>query len=342
MSASTTEQRAMRIAIPSCEAAYACAPDDTLLGAGLRAGLGIPYECGVGACGTCKFELLEGEVAALRENAPGLSARDRAKGRWLACQSRPVGDCVVKLRLDEAAKPVIAPRRRQAILLAAVPLTHDITEFRFRAQDGADFLAGQYALLTLPGVQGARAYSMSNLANDAGEWHFQVRRVADGAATGALFALSAGAAIGLDGPYGMAYLRSQVERDVVCIAGGSGLAPMISVARGFALLTPPGRKLRFFYGARTPRDVCGESLLRELPGYGERITYHASVSADESGEWPGHRGFVHQLVGEVLGGRLADCEIYLAGPPAMIESAEALLRDGYQVPPERLHYDRYF
>ncbi|WP_132979476.1 2Fe-2S iron-sulfur cluster-binding protein [Pigmentiphaga sp. D-2] len=342
MSASTSDPGTLRIAIQSCDATYGCAPDDTLLGAGLRAGLGIPYECGVGACGTCKFELLDGEVAALRQDAPGLSARDRAKGRWLACQSRPLGDCVIKLRLDEAAKPVIAPRRRRANLLAAIPLTHDITEFRFRADDGADFLAGQYALLALPGVQGARAYSMSNLANGEGEWHFQVRLVPDGAATGALFTLSPGAAIGLDGPYGMAYLRPPDERDVVCIAGGSGLAPMISVARGFARQAPPGRSLRFFYGARAPRDVCGEALLRELPGYGERITYHASVSADQDGGWPGHRGFVHQLVDEVLGSGLADCEIYLAGPPPMIESVEALLREVHQVPPERLHYDRYF
>ena len=73
------------------EAVFDCAEGDTLLRAGLRAGLALPYECGVGACGCCRCEVIEGEVADLWPEAPGLSDRDRRKGRVLACQSLQIG-----------------------------------------------------------------------------------------------------------------------------------------------------------------------------------------------------------------------------------------------------------
>jgi toluene monooxygenase electron transfer component len=71
---------------------YSCAGDDTLLRAALRAGRGFPYECNSGSCGTCKVELVEGEIHTLRPDAPGLAERDRAKNRVLACQAEPRGD----------------------------------------------------------------------------------------------------------------------------------------------------------------------------------------------------------------------------------------------------------
>src|SRR6266851_4831536 len=153
---------------------YDCGVDDTLLRAGLRAGLGMAYECNVGSCGTCKFQLLEG----------------------------------------------------------VVDVKHDMREFRFRAPENASFLPGQYALLQFPGVNGVRAYSMSNVSGNA-DWEFIIRRVPNGAGTGVLFdRLRPGGEIEMDGPYGLAYLRPDSPRDLVCVAGGSGLSPMISIARG--------------------------------------------------------------------------------------------------------------
>ncbi|MSQ19095.1 MAG: 2Fe-2S iron-sulfur cluster binding domain-containing protein [Betaproteobacteria bacterium] len=91
--------------------AFECASDDTLLRAGLRAGFGIPYECDVGACGTCKVELIAGAVASNWPDAPGLSARDKARNRVLACQSRPTSDCRIKVRLQEESRPTfVRPR----------------------------------------------------------------------------------------------------------------------------------------------------------------------------------------------------------------------------------------
>jgi toluene monooxygenase electron transfer component len=122
-----------------------------VLRAGLRSGLGMPYECNSGSCGTCKVELVSGTVESLWAAAPGLGDRDRAKNRVLACQSRPTSDCAIKVRLRPENVPAHRPARFRAKLVGTRDLTHDLREFRFKAEGAPGFLAGQYALFTLPG-----------------------------------------------------------------------------------------------------------------------------------------------------------------------------------------------
>jgi len=326
---------------------YACPADDTLLRAGLRAGLGIAYECNVGSCGSCKFQLLEGDVEVRWAEAPGLSKKDWERGRRLACQSSPRSACRIKTVVNAEFVPRVTPKRFPATLENVVDVTHDMREFRFRGRERASFLPGQYALLQFPGVQGVRAYSMSNVSDGGSAWEFVIRRVPDGAGTRVLFdELRAGDEIEMDGPYGLAYLRSESARDLVCVAGGSGLSPMISIARGLvgepALAT---RKLHFFYGGRGPQDVCGEMHLRELAGFGDRIRYHSIISMpelDESRAWKGETGFVHELVERTLGVNLAGYEYYMAGPPPMVQAALKLLIVDHKVPSQQIHYDRFF
>lgn len=321
------------------------AAGDTIIRAALRAGLGYAYECNSGGCGACKFELVSGEIETLWAEAPGLSERDRKRGRHLACQCRAKGAVNIKAPSGPEYQPKILPRRQRARLLATREITHDIREFRFQAEASADFLPGQYAMLDLPGVGSSRAYSLANTGNGQREWHFQIRRVLHGQGTHVLFEkLAEGDEIGLDGPYGVAYLRAEAPRDIVCIAGGSGLAPMLSIARGAVeagLLAD--RNLYFFYGARTPRDVCGEAELRELAGYGERIRFIPVVSLPgDDGAWSGETGYVHDTVAHTLPAELASYEFYFAGPPPMTQALQELLMVGHTVPFEQIHFDRFF
>ena len=156
--------------------------------------------------------------------------------------------------------------------------------------------------------------------------------------------LKVGDAIGLDGPYGVAWLRTDAPRDIVCVAGGSGLAPMISIARGAAeagLLKD--RKLHFFYGARTPRDVCGEALLAPLEGFGEHLRYVPVVSLPgDDGAWQGETGYVHDAVAHLLPAPLAGYEFYFAGPPPMTQALQEMLMVGHRVPFGQIHFDRFF
>ncbi|HYU80720.1 MAG TPA: 2Fe-2S iron-sulfur cluster binding domain-containing protein, partial [Vicinamibacterales bacterium] len=80
------------IRLGGTDVAFLCASIDTITRAGLRAGIPMPYECNTGSCGTCKMELVSGEIDSMRPDAPGLADRDRAKRRILGCQARPTRD----------------------------------------------------------------------------------------------------------------------------------------------------------------------------------------------------------------------------------------------------------
>lgn len=336
-----------RIAIEGGAIEFQQQDGDTVLRAALRAGNGFPYECNSGGCGSCKFGLVEGEVENLWPEAPGLSERDRRKSLLLACQCRAKSDLRIKVRTAPEYVPPIQPKRRTAKLIGVIEITHDLREFRFQEDGLVDFRAGQYATLAIPGLAAPRSYSMSNLANGDGQWHFQIRRVPHGQATDRFFHhLKLGDEIEIDGPYGLAWLREDSPRDIVCAAGGSGLAPMVSIARGASasgmLAT---RHLHFFYGGRTPRDICGESFLSELPEFGSRIHFHPAVSMpeqDPDSSWDGETGFVHEVIRRRLDGHMSEFEFYFAGPPPMTQALQEMLMVGYRVPFEQVHFDRFF
>ena len=139
-------------------------------------------------------------------------------------------------------------------------------------------------------------------------------------------------------------------RDIVAAGVGVGIRTRGSArlrggtgSRAEGLL--PGRQLHFFYGARTPRDVCGETLLRALPGFGASLHFHPVVSDIHSAEaagWRGERGFVHEALPRILGDQLASCEFYLAGPPPMTQAIQELLMSRCLVPYQHIHFDRFF
>jgi toluene monooxygenase electron transfer component len=324
------------------ESTYPCAEDDTLLRAGLRAGFGFPYECNAGSCGTCKVELVSGGIDSMRPDAPGLPEREAARNRVLACQARPRSACDIKVRLRPENVPKHRPARFDATLARTRELTHDMREFTFAAPGAPGFRPGQYALFYLPGLAAPRTYSVSNVDDGTGEWQFVVRRVPGGVGTVTLFdQVKVGSRLVLDGPYGMAFLRDESPRDIVCIAGGSGLAPILSVVRG-AVRVPgrEGRTIHVFYGARTPRDVCGREELAALPGFGATLTFEAALSEPDA-SWTGPTGFVHERAREFIGDRWARFDYYFAGPPPMVEAVQRMLIEK-RVPFPQVHFDRFY
>lgn len=325
---------------------FRCEPGNNLLRAALREGLGFPYECNSGSCGTCQFEILEGEVTELWEAAPGLSARARAGGRRLGCQSLVTGNCRIKVRLKPEFVPIKAPVVRSARLVNRKPLTADMAEYSFECDGPADFLPGQYAILRLPGVRGDRAYSMSNLSNDEGLWSFIVKRVPNGQGTTVLAdQLQQGDRVALDGPYGLAYLRPQAPRDIVCVGGGSGLSPLKSILAA-AVREPAlaGRKIHLFYGGRSPVDICTDLLLNEDREMRARVEVIPAVSeSSAAGSWDGERGFIHEVLRRWLdvGRDAREYEYYFCGPPPMTDAVQRLLMLDKRVPVGQLHFDRF-
>ena len=335
------------IQIEDQEESYICDANDTILRSALRAGLGFPYECNSGGCGSCKFELVEGDVNTIWENAPGLSHRDIRKGRKLACQSIPQGDCIIKTNPDVRFCPKNKPIRASAELYRVNQLTADMAEFCFKTKQAADFLPGQYALLQINNVSGVRAYSMSNLPNTDGEWHFIIKKIENGAATQKIFEkIRVGDAIKLDGPYGLAYLRPDSPRDIVCICGGSGLSPIMSIIRAAVREPKLNDKMIFlFYGGRGPTDICVPRLISDENELNNRIINLNAISEpalDPTGVWGGNICLVHELVEKKLATTMRNYEFYFCGPLKMTETVARKLMIDYQVPFEQLHYDRFF
>jgi len=326
---------------------FRCEADDTILGSALRGGRGFPYECNSGGCGSCQFELLEGAVDELWPEAPGLSSRARERGRRLACQCVPTSDCTIKVALRDEAVPPLVPKRQRLSFVEAHPLTPDMAEFSFQGPGAAEFLPGQFAMFGLPGVTGPRAYSMSNLANEAGRWNFVIKRVPGGRGTGVLFdSLRPGDEISLDGPFGNSFLRTGNDRDIVCVAGGSGLSPVLSILRG-AVRTPElsDRRLLLFYGGRGPQDLCVSKIVNADPLLRARVVLHTAISDDNAPDaknWAGERGFVHELVRRTLVDRIPEFDYYFCGPPPMTDAVHRMLLLDYKVSDKQLHFDRFF
>ena len=317
---------------------FECDAGETILRAALRAGIGMPYSCNTGSCGNCRFQLLDGTVTHRREDAPAWSERELKRGRWLGCQAVPDGACSVKFRTMDQYIPDTPPMSVTATLVEVKQITRDIAEFTFHADDLPAFHPGQYALLHVPGVTGGRAYSMSNLCDD-GTWRFMIKQMPNGAATGALFAAEPGAAITIDGPYGTAFLREDSPRDIVLLAGGSGLSPMVSIAKGAAAAGMlDTRKLHAFYGGRETDDLCNAAVLGGQAA--EKARFIAALS-DPDATWTGPKGFLHDVVAEDMGAQLKDCEIYFAGPAIMSAAVQKMAHEA-GVPTDQLHFDEFY
>lgn len=319
---------------------FDCAPGDTILRAALRAGIGMPYSCNVGSCGNCRFELVEGEVRHLREDAPAWSERDLKRNRWLGCQAQPQGPCRVKFRADPAAVSRDRPERRAAELVDSHEIARDIREFTFRIEGADGFRPGQYTLIEAPGVTGGRPYSMSNLPGE-GLWRVMVKRMPGGAVSGHLFDVAKpGDVLTLDGPYGTAWLREDSPRDIVLLAGGSGLSPMVSIARGAQAAGMLGsRKLHFFYGCRDVPDLFDPAILGPELARDVSFTHALSDPTDEG--WSGATGFLHEVVRDEMGEALTECEIYFAGPAAMSAAVQKMAHEA-GLPMEQLHFDEFY
>lgn len=306
-----------------------------LLDALLSNEIPISYSCMSGRCGTCRCKVLQGTVLHM----------DSEKGQpprhgdyFLACQSTVETDCVIEV--PEPDEVVMHPAR---ILKGTVTdfevLAHDVRRLRLKLNKPLDFSPGQYVTLQF-WPEAIRSYSMAGLPNDD-ELEFHIRIVPEGRVTALLDErLSLGASVKLNGPMGASYLRRKHIGPMLCIAGGTGLAPMLSVIRG-ALEGRMQNDIHLYFGVRAERDVYGLSFLEELARDFPQFHYHIVLSNPESDQGTGYRtGWVTDVVAEHFR-RLDGWKVYLAGPPPMVEAANTLVTQ-MGVPFEHIHADAFY
>ena len=320
---------------------FTCGPGETILRAGLAAGLAMPYECASGSCGSCKGRLIEGAVDSHWPDATGLSERDRRKGgRILCCQALPNGDCTVHVRVpeaaaDEAAADEPTPTPVAATVEALERLTQGVLHIVCRPERPVPFLPGQFMLLQVPGGQ-RRAFSMAN--TDAETVAFIVKEKPGGHASRYLFeGLATGDRVRLEGPYGRAYLRTPAVREIVCVAGGSGLAPMLSVARA-VIARPETPPVHLFFGVNSAAELFMVDEMEALAAQHKRFSLTLVVRDGAPGAASGLVGDAALAALEAL----AACDFYMAGPPGLIDALlRPVMRSG-KVEPERIFFDRFY
>lgn len=326
-----------------------CGPGESILFAGLRAGLDLPYECASGGCGACRAQLLDGAVTSRWEAATGLTERDRRKGdRILLCQSVATGACQVKANLPETAgrgspsrEPL--PVRLSAQLLEREFLSTDTARFVLVTAEPVAYLPGQFVLLEFgDGVR--RAYSMSRamVPSEPDRLELLIRAKPGGAASEWLFGrVVVGSVLTVEGPYGKAYAQSPPERPVLCLAGGTGLAPVLAIAEQ-VIAESPQRPLSVYAGARTPADLVMTDRLRRLAERGAHVV--GVVEQEVAGSDPDLDDLRIGLALAHLDEDWPDLsghDLYVAGPAPMIDATlRQLVRSG-RVAADRVFFDRF-
>ena len=319
---------------------------ETVLGALLAHGIGFAYSCQAGNCGTCKCELVSGDILELEYSEHALSPDERGRGIVLACRSQMWSDVVVR-RLDSEDFVVHPSRVMRCRVVEIASLTHDILRLRLEIVVGGPFTfsAGQYAQLELPVAPGiSRDYSMANRP-DQPLLEFHVRVMPGGSVSHRIAtALKAGDMVKVSGPMGTSYLRAQHPGAMLCIAGGSGLAPVISIA-GTALASGFAEPVHLYFGVRAERDVYFE---RELAGLQERhANFRAYIVLSEPGATSSSGTLLPRRYGLVTDAAAADFadlagfKAYFAGPPPMVDAATALVK-ARAVGLRDIHADAFF
>ncbi|BBK34736.1 CDP-4-dehydro-6-deoxyglucose reductase/ferredoxin-NAD(P)+ reductase (naphthalene dioxygenase ferredoxin-specific) [Stella humosa] len=295
----------------------------TLLEAGLAAGLPLPYGCRSGLCGACRMRLVAGEVTHDPHAAAALSPAERRGGIVLACRARATSD--VTLALADAPLPPPFPRRFDTRVANRRPLGPRITELAVEPPPGGlAYLAGQYATLGFAGAA-PRDFSMAGLPGDA-TITFHLRAAGSGGAAAAAADLRPGDPVTMEGPFGRAYLRPDGAGPLLLVAGGTGLAPMLAIARA-ALAEQPDRPTTLCAGATDPADLYGAACLDGLAAAHPSFAWQAATDRLVA---------VAVTTAESLDAPV----IHAAGPPAMVRALRSGLRVS-GVRPAAFHSDAF-
>lgn len=302
----------------------------------------IPSACGGrGSCGLCKVTVLEGAGPLLPTEAPWLTPEDQRAGVRLACQVKVKRD--LRIRIPEH---LFSVRQFRARVAAISDLTHDIKQVNLKLEEPPeiDFVAGQFVQFEVPVYALTdepvyRAYSISSAPANKGEVELEIRYVPNGICTTYVHKhLKAGDAVTFNGPHGD-FRLSGTGREMICIAGGSGMAPIKSILLEMARTRDP-RPCRYFFGARARRDLFLLDELRALEREIPSFRFIPALSEPAPGDrWEGEVGKITEVVERNVSDA-SQAEAYLCGSPLMIDACLQVLR-AKGMPEGNIFYDKF-
>ncbi|MEV5413286.1 2Fe-2S iron-sulfur cluster binding domain-containing protein [Thermopolyspora sp. NPDC052614] len=298
-----------------------CREDQTILDACLRAGIWLPHACTHGTCGTCKAEILDGEVDHGEVSSFALMDFERDEGKALLCCARPRSDVVVEGDVEVEPGVTTHPVRDFTATVAAVEdCAADTRRLLLDLDRPIAFNPGQYVTVRVPNSAADRSYSMAGPPSSADRIELNVRRTPGGLASdGWIFSsLRAGDEVSLSGPYGRFFWRPERTEPAVLVAGGTGLAPLMSMIR-HVLEGDADRRLTLYHGGRTAAHMYNVDELRELArAHPERFRYEPCLSEQDAS------GYRSGLVTDVMAGDADTYRghvAYVCGPPPMVDAA---------------------
>ena len=338
-----SSKKPFQVQVNSAATLLEVAAGDNLLNAALNSGLAWPHNCRVGSCGTCRCRLISGKIKPLNDFSYVLDDDELDRGMILACQTRLRSDIEVEVKLDVGAKPLAQAQTVPGVISRSVPLTHDILEIRIQLEQALPpYIAGQYAEITVPDIAQPRSYSFAcaPALEEPDTVTFYVRKVPGGEMSSWLHDDSrAGTPVSVSGPHGTFYLR-EARSPILCIAGGSGLAPIKALLEQF-LHDGFDRPVTFLFGARTQKDLyCLEPMSRISQSSQGQFSFSPILSHEAAdSDWDGLRGMVTEFITE-QGLDIPACQAYLCGPPPMIDSAIDVLT-GQGLKQDQIFFDKF-
>ncbi len=320
--------------------------DETVLNAAFRQGVALTHGCREGQCSACKSFLLDGDLEMEKYSTFALPEYESEEGYVLLCRSHAYSDLEVELiNYDEdilrLGIPIVT---LQTIVEEIESLTHDIKRLVLKIVEPGKrmlFTAGQYADILIPGSDEHRAYSMANTPRASDRLEFMIKVFAGGRFSSLLEGgITLGQELEVKGPYGVFMLREKSNSDIVCIGGGSGMAPLWSLLNSMAERGIE-RKATYYYGARTRKDLFYLDRLQQLedrlPGF--RFVPALSMATPED-EWDGETGLITEVLDRNLEAGQTQMQAYLCGPPPMIDAAiPVLVRKG--ISEDRIFFDKF-
>jgi len=299
--------------------------DETILAAGIRQGIGLPYGCKDGACGSCKCRKLSGTVTMEAHQSKALSAEEELAGFVLTCRSHPTSDVVLESR--QVTEAGAFPIRKMPVRVSALTKqSHDVMLLRLQlpAGDPLQFHAGQYVEFILQG--GARrSYSMANAPHTLSEpgtgIELHIRHMPGGKFTDHVFgAMKEKEILRIEGPYGSFFLREDSDKPIVLLASGTGFAPIKALIEHMRFKAID-RPAVLYWGGRRPEDLYMDGWMHERLAEMPNLRYVPVVSnAVPEDNWTGRTGFVHRAVLEDIPD-LSGHQVYACGAPVVVDSA---------------------
>jgi toluene monooxygenase electron transfer component len=334
--------------------AFDAEPREPLLYAALRAGVAIPYECATGTCGTCKARRIAGVIVGDWAQAPGNAYLRADRDEVLLCQTRALGNCTFEIpgNVNLASTARVRPSFGRGVLARIERLTLDTVELLLELDRQLEFDAGQFTVLRVSHIAGYRGYSMVNHPGSSPHAKFIVKRKAGGALSDWLCSCAKpGDSIEWFGPLGKAIFVPQEQRTILCIAGGSGIASVMSILEvGFSSRHFDHFEADVFFGVRTNADVFHLDQLRRFADTFPKTlritvaTSHDVPSAELRRRYPSltfESGFPHEIAARALAGRFAGRVAYVAGPPILVDVSIRMLITQGRLPVRDIRYDKF-